>query len=217
MNDIRLQRMEVEGMVFQARIPLGEGPQPVFLLLHGWTGDENSMWVFAGRLPKEALLLAPRGLYESSFGGYGWYPQLRRDWPELSDFQPAIDQLLGALQPKYFPSADFASIRVVGFSQGAALAYSLALRRPEWIRSLAGLSGFVPTGVEDLANEKPLEGKQIFVSHGTKDQLVPVERARDGVRILQTAGGIVSYCEEEVGHKLSAACFRSMQIFFQHN
>ena len=32
----------------------------VMLLLHGWTGDENSMWAFARDLPASAWLIAPR-------------------------------------------------------------------------------------------------------------------------------------------------------------
>jgi len=211
------KQLEIGGMVFQAKIPAGEGPHPVFLMLHGWTGDENSMWIFSSRLPTATIQLTPRGLFESPWGGYGWYPKLPQGWPKVDDFQPAINQIGQALKPEYFPSADLKSIRLVGFSQGAALAYSLAITKPEKIKAVAGLSGFVPEGMEALVEEKPLDGKQIFVTHGTKDQLVPVEKARQGIAILQRAGGIVSYCEEDVGHKLSASCFRNMQIFFQNN
>jgi len=207
--------MEIGGMVFRARFPAGKGPHPVFLMLHGWTGDENSMWVFAGRLPAETIQLAPRGLFESPWGGYGWYPSLPQGWPRIDDFQPAIDQIEGLLKPEYFPSANLNSIRLVGFSQGAALAYSMAITYPERIKAVAGLSGFVPDGVEDIIDDLPLNDKQLFVSHGTRDQLVPVERARQSVELLKRAGAQVTYCERQAGHKLSADCFRSMQSFFQ--
>jgi hypothetical protein len=40
------------------REPEDTGPHPVMALIHGWTGDEF-MWIFANRLPKDQLLIAP--------------------------------------------------------------------------------------------------------------------------------------------------------------
>jgi len=54
----------------------------------------------------------------------------------------------------------------------------------------------------------------IFISLGTLYSLVPVERARQAASVLQLAGASVSYCEEEVGHKLSASCFRGLENYF---
>ena len=203
--------------MIQARIPPGEGPFPVFVLLHGWTGDENSMWIFASRLPANALILSPRGLYNSSMGGYSWYPQLDKTWPEVNDFETAIEALSKVLSIDYFPAGDFSRLRMLGFSQGAAFVYCFALKQEKRLCALAGLSGFMPEGAARLAEGHPLEDVAAFIAHGIKDQLVPVERARRGVDILQQAGAVVSYCEHEAGHKLNADCFRGMQIFFQQN
>ncbi len=104
---------------------------------------------------------------------------------------------------------------MVGFSQGAALAYSFALERLGSVQAIAGLSGFVPEGVEAAAAGKPLEGLPVFAAHGSKDKIVPVERARQGNIVLQNAGALISYCEDDVGHKLSAGCYRGMQEFFR--
>ena len=95
-----------------------KGPFPVILLLHGWTGDENAMWVFAPRLPTGAMILAPRGLYSSPLGGYGWHPYHSRIWPSIGDFRPALDRLLELLTPAAFPLADFNRLHLAGFSQG---------------------------------------------------------------------------------------------------
>jgi phospholipase/carboxylesterase len=190
------------------------GPHPVILLLHGWTGDENAMWIFAARLPKDALLIAPRGLYTTPLGGYGWHPYKFNVWPWVDDFLPAIEQIREFISPENFPNGDFTKLSLVGFSQGAALSYAFFMSFPYLVNSVAGLSGFLPDGSEALARNEPLKDKAVFIAHGSKDELVPVSKARRAVEILNLAGAQVSYCEDEVGHKLSANCFQGLQTFF---
>jgi len=212
----RLIDRTIGDWVLRQRVPPGPPPYALILLLHGWTGDENAMWVFASRMPKDALLVALRGIYETPLGGYGWHPHRARGWPWVDEFQPAVEGLVDLLAPENFPEADPSSIRLVGFSQGAALCYAWAMQHPQKIKSLAGLSGFLPEGAEALARNRPLLGKTVFVAHGTQDELVPVVRARQAAQVLEQAGALVTYCEDDVGHKLSSNCFRGLQEFFSY-
>lgn len=209
--------LALNGWVYRQRLPdgfaYGPGPHPVILMLHGWTGDENAMWIFAERLPKEALIIAPRGLYPAARGGYSWVVDQRR-WPQVEDFQTAAQALLEFVTVDHFPAADLSRLYILGFSMGAALGFSMALLYPEQIRGAAALSGFLPERFESLAGAGLLNNKPVFLAHGTLDELVPVERARQAVEQLDQAGAQVNYCEDEVGHKLSVACFRSLEDFF---
>jgi len=211
------QLIHLDGWPMRLRLPATPSPHPLILMLHGWTGDENAMWIFAARLPAEALLVAPRGLYPSALGGYGWHPEVAGAWSSVSDFRPAAQKINEILIPENFPSADFSSLRLVGFSQGAALAFVYALLYPAQVKSLAGLSGFLPDGAGSLVEGQPLRDRPIFMAHGTRDELVPVERARRAADLLRQAGAQVHYCEDDVGHKLSLDCFRALQTFFEHN
>lgn len=96
--------------------------------------------------------------------------------------------------------------------RGAAQGFLLT--QPERITSVAGLSGFLPEDSQVIAQRQPIIGKRLFLAHGTQDRLVPVERARQAVDILETAGAQVVYCEDDVGHKLSASCFRGLEAFY---
>jgi phospholipase/carboxylesterase len=193
----------------------GIGPFPVLLLLHGWTGDENSMWVFNPRLPKNTIMIAPRGLHSTIAGGYSWHPDLTKPWPSIRDFQPAVEKLFTLLSSSTFPDGDFSQLHLVGFSQGSALAYSMAITSPERIASVAGLSGFLPDGASAWLTSQRLKGMPIFIAHGTEDTLVPVKKARLSVELLEKSGAAVSYCEDNVGHKLSAKCFHGLEAFYQ--
>jgi predicted esterase len=90
----------------------------------------------------------------------------------------------------------------------------LAFLYPQRIRKTGILAGFVPGGLEELVSERPLKDKPFFVAHGTKDEMVPINRARASIKILEEAGANVTYCEDEVGHKLSITCLRALKNFF---
>jgi len=213
-----LPTLEIAGWMIRYRAPGGDGPHPATWLLHGWSGDEASMWVFASRLPENDLLLAPRGLYPTPMGGYGWHPTTAgKTWPGVDDFHPAIEGLLDLMEnwPAGAPPADFSRFRLAGFSQGGALAYAFTLLHPERVIALAGLASFLPEGAAAYLPAGRLQGLPVYISHGEKDHLVPAARARQAAQWLGQAGAQVSYCESDVGHKLSADCFRGMEVFFQ--
>ena len=77
------------------------------------------------------------------------------------------------------------------------------------------LAGFVPAGLEQLIQKKPLADKKIFVAHGTQDQMISIDRARASMALLEEAGAQVIYCEDEVGHKLSVNCLRALESYLK--
>jgi predicted esterase len=89
----------------------------------------------------------------------------------------------------------------------------LAFLYPQRIRKAGLLAGFVPSGLEELITLRPLEGKPFFVAHGTKDETITVDRARASIALLEQAGAHVTYCEDEVGHKVSVNCLHALQKF----
>jgi phospholipase/carboxylesterase len=187
------------------------------VLLHGFTGDENSMWIFARSLPGEYTLLAPRAPIAVPEGGYTWREMASASWgfPSIGDLRPAVDSLLSFLD-SWSPAAGIRAetFDVMGFSQGAALTYALALCHPDRVRAVAALSGFLPLGAETLLAARPLSGKRLFIAHGTQDERIPVERARNASKRLEESGALVTYCESPTGHKVDKDCLRGMSQFF---
>jgi phospholipase/carboxylesterase len=209
--DIRI----IGDWVFREKRPEKNANNRLLLMLHGWTGDENSMTVFAKAAPANYWLVAPRGIYQSDQGGYSWFREQGTTWPWVDDFRSAMEALLELLTSDIFPEVIPKQVDVMGFSQGAGLAYALAFLYPQKVRKIAGLAGFLPEGCEALARNQPLQGKKVFVAHGRLDELVPVEMGRHCAFILKEAGGEVEYCEDDVGHKLSKACFGGLKKFFK--
>ncbi len=197
--------------------PASEGTPRLLLLLHGWTGDENSMWLFTRNLTTNYWIIAPRGPHAAEPSGYSWRPHLsgNHSWPGLDDLRPPAEALIRLVDDYAAENKiDVSQFDVAGFSQGAAMTNTLALLYPGRIRRAAVLAGFVPAGVESVAAKRPLNGKPFFVAHGTLDEMVKVEYARQSIQMLEQAGANVTYCENEVGHKVSANCMRALESFF---
>jgi phospholipase/carboxylesterase len=210
------QLVEFEDWVLRVR-PTSRKPVRFMLLLHGFTGDENSMWVFARGLPSDYWMVAPRAPHFTEPSGFSWRPHLPGTFgrPSLEQLRPSAEALIH-LVDAYSASAgiDAESFDVMGFSQGAAMSNLLAFLHPQRIRKTGILAGFVPSGLEELVSQRPLQGKPFFVTHGTKDEMVTIDRARASISLLEQAGAQVTYCEDEVGHKVSVTCLRALREFF---
>jgi phospholipase/carboxylesterase len=210
------QILTFKNWTFRLNMP-AEAPKQFLILLHGWMGDENSMGVLARNLATDIALLAPRGIFKVPEGGYSWREIGPGTWGQatLEDFRPTADELI-AVVDEWSASAgmDLDQFDLMGFSQGAAMTYTLALLYPQRIRQMAALSGFIPQGRQFLSSLPFLNGKQVFISHGRKDDMVPVEQSRKAVMQLEQAGALVTYCESDSGHKISKECLKEMERFF---
>ncbi|MCQ3938080.1 MAG: hypothetical protein DPW18_13680 [Chloroflexi bacterium] len=212
---INTELIEFNGWTMRVRPSTSENPR-LLLMLHGWTGDENSMWVFTRRLPEDYWIAAPRAPHPAEPQGFSWRP------PQPSTFgRPSLEMLLPSaeglirLMDEYAASVkvDASRFDVIGFSQGAAMTNVLGLLYPQQVRKMGVLAGFVPSGLEEYIAKKPLAGKNVFVAHGTQDEMVPVDRARASMSLLEQAGAAITYCEDEVGHKLSSNCLRALEAY----
>ncbi len=187
----------------------------LLVLLHGWTGNEDVMWIFARRLPPDYWIISPRGPIHASEGGFGWFPAEDSSIPALPDLKPVIGQLLHAIdQWGQLNQVNTNSFSLMGFSQGAMLTYAIALLSPRRVNGVAALAGYLPERWMDLNRKSNLAGKPFYIAHGTQDAIVPVSLARQTIQFLESSGAHVSYCESDVGHKLNTGCLHGLDEFF---
>jgi phospholipase/carboxylesterase len=203
------------GWTIRVRASQSSTPR-LLVLLHGWTGDENSMWIFTRGLSPDYWVIAPRAPHAAAPSGFSWrrLDATTFGFPTLEALMPAADGLIKLID-EYSASVklDARQFDLMGFSQGAAMVNVMGILHPHRIRKMGVLAGFVPAGLEKIILQKPLAGKNIFVAHGTQDQMIPIDRAHASMAFLEQAGARITYCEDEVGHKLSANCLRALESY----
>src|SRR3712207_772964 len=162
-------------------------PAPLVVLLHGAGEDARDGLALLRQQADEAGLI----LLALSSRGPTWDLILGRG--RYGADVAAIDRALERTFSRY--AVDPACVAVGGYSDGASYALSLGIANGDLFTHVLAFSpGFVaPTG--------QVGAPRIFVSHGTRDGWLPIERcSRRIVPQLERAGYDVTYREFEGGH-----------------
>jgi phospholipase/carboxylesterase len=195
---------------------------PLLLLLHGYGSNEEDLFSFASELPAEYYVISVRAPYDLPPYGHAWYAiNFDADENKFSDYAQARESrdrviaFIDNLPSKY--AIDTENITLIGFSQGSILSYAVALSYPQKIRRVVAMSGYLSQeiavegfGQNDFSNLK------MFVSHGTADQVVPVQWEREkSIPMLEKLNIDFVYKEYPIGHGVSPQNFRDVVNWLQ--
>lgn len=215
-NDLNPKLITIMGRTFMVKEPTNITMNPrLMLLLHGHLGNEKVMWILTKPIPDNYILLAPRASLKMGPDQYSWH-EITPQWPDLESYQTITEKLLA--QVALFVKENKLKINqydLMGFSQGAVLAYALTLLHPQKIGKVTALAGFLPQFWKDQLGENTLQGKDFFIAHGTQDDIVPIEKARSAANWLEKNGAQVTFCAADTGHKLSSNCFAGLRNFLE--
>jgi phospholipase/carboxylesterase len=196
---------------------------PLLLLLHGYGSNDSDLFSFASELPEEYYVISARAPYDLQYGSYAWYAiNFDADQNKFSDHDQAIlsrdlvVKFIEELKVK-FP-IDSSNITLIGFSQGSILSYSIALSYPNIVQRVGALSGYLNLDInsENYQNND-FSNLKVFASHGTVDQVIPVEWARKTDPILKSLGINSTYKEYPIGHGVSPQNFFDLKDWLQGN
>jgi phospholipase/carboxylesterase len=111
---------------------------------------------------------------------------------------------------------DAGRIVVAGFSQGGAIAIHAALRYPEKLAGLMGLSTYLP--LSDAFEAEVLQNPQcgfrdlpIFMAHGSFDPMLPMELGQGSARLLTESGFTVEWHDYPMAHAVCAEEIRDIR------
>ena len=209
------EKIEINRWPFRVQYPKNtSADNRVMLLLHGHLGNENVMWILAKPLPKNYYLLAPRAPLKTGENQFSWH-EITPQWPDIQTYRDLAEQLISRVDDWVKEQAiKINRYDIMGFSQGAVMAYALAILFPERIGKVAALAGFIPQNWQESLDLKSVKERDFFIAHGTQDDIIPIKKAHQAAVVLEENGAQVTFCEAEIGHKLSANCFNGLGEFF---
>lgn len=185
----------------------------LLILLHGYGSNEEDLFSFATELPEDLIIISARAPQTLGFGGYAWYTihfnnsvDKFSDIPEAIASRDLIAQFITEIQHKYniTPSKTF----LLGFSQGTILSYAVALNYPEKVQKIIALSGYInPDLLPTNLTASNYTNLDFFISHGSVDQVIPVEWANKAPLFLKELDIKNCYQEYPVGHGVAPKNF----------
>ncbi|WP_223551812.1 alpha/beta hydrolase [Aestuariivivens sp. NBU2969] len=186
---------------------------PLLIMLHGYGSDENDLFSFASELPEELFIISLRAPYPMQPFGNAWYAiNFDAEKGKWSDNEQAIDAR--DLIAKFIDEAistypvNKYNVTLLGFSQGTILSYAVALTYPEKVKNIIALSGYINQDIVPKDFKKyNYSHLDFYCSHGSADQVIPVDWARQTPPLLNQLNIKYYYSEFPVGHGVSPQNF----------
>ena len=170
------------------------------LLLHGTGGNERDLIPLGRELDINASLLSPRGKVVEN-GMPRFFRRLAEGVFDLEDLKKRTNELaefVAAATQHYGFAGDH--IVAVGYSNGANIAASMLLLRPEILRGAVLFRVMVPLVPESLPD---LSSVRVWIGAGSDDPIIPTSETQRLVELLRSAGADVTIRFFNAGHGLT--------------
>ena len=171
----------------------------IVLALHGTGGTERDLLSLAQSLFPGANVLSPRGKV-SERGANRFFKRFAEGVFDLEDLKKQTDDLadfVGLSSRKY--GFDAGNVWALGYSNGANIAASLLLQRPQVLAGALLLRAMTPFVSEQLPD---LRGRRIFLAAGRFDPIVPVDDVEKLAGTFRESGAEVELRFQNAGHEL---------------
>ncbi len=180
-------------------IPASGESLRVLLLLHGTGGNENDMLSLGRELDPNAFLLSPRGkvLENGAPRFFRRFAEGVFDEEDAAQRASELADFISAAANEYKFERD--QLIAVGYSNGANVASTMMLLRPESLPAAILLRGMVVLSKPPSAD---LRDKRVLISAGETDPIIPAENAQHLAALLKERGADVTFTMQRAAHGL---------------
>ena len=195
------------------------GKAPVIILFHGYGSNEEDLFSFAKELPEKLFVVSARAPRDLPPYGYAWYDIHYTATEKISDDVQAIESrdkiahFIDEVVANYPVDAD--NVTLLGFSQGTILSYAVTFTYPEKVKNVVALSGYLNHKIFEVSNDKKYDHLEFYCSHGSVDQVIPVEAAREITPFMELNDLKYVYEEYPVGHGVTPQNFYSFKAWLE--
>src|SRR4029450_2065756 len=170
------------------------------LLLHGTGGNERDLIALGRELDPNAALLSPRGKVLEN-GMPRFFRRLTEGIFDLEDLKHRANELadfVAEAGEHYGFTSD--NVVAVGYSNGANIAASMLLLRPEILGAAILFRAMVPLVPDRLPH---LSSVRVWIGAGDQAPIIPASEPQRLVELLRRAGADVTIRFAKAGHGLT--------------
>lgn len=190
----------------------GNKNKPVFLLLHGTGGDENSLLALAEIVDAEAAVLSVRGNVLEN-GMPRFFRRLAEgvfDMADLALRTKELHEFLNDAATQY--DFDRQNVIAIGYSNGANIAANLLFTYENTLKGAILHHPMVPNRDAKLPDQS---GTKVLIAAGVNDPICPKEEALDLEAFLADAGAEVTMQWETNGHQLTMNEVQKAKVWYE--
>ena len=214
---------------YRIRFPRGydaSKSHPLLIGMHGAGGSAEGFITHYDELDDpRVIFVTPEGQYPQTIDmGPQWYSRSwsitnvgRTAWKQADKM---VSQYILNTIKQVSSEYKISDVYLVGFSQGAAYAYTIGLQNPEKIKGVIGFGGYLMDldaedsilRKEDIENGKKL---RIYIAHGVDDTSISIEAARGLKTMFESQGFDLTYTEFEGRHTVEVDVFNDALKWMQ--
>lgn len=197
-------------MHYLAIPPKAPSENPVTLVvLHGYGTNELDLVPIAEQLDPRFRIVSLQAPIELGYGSHAWYHLVQLpsglapdDYSRHESEEMLVQGLAEIIRKE---GGDPNNIMLMGFSQGAAVIYSLltTYNLDQYglkVSAAIAMSGYIPRDVVAAVAEKDFAGLPMFLSHGEFDDLIPGQALHEAEELFTKAGAVITAKMYDCGH-----------------
>lgn len=186
---------------------------PAIFLLHGMGSNEDDLPQLVQDFQDQCHIISLRGPFAQK-PGFAFFTIQEVGKPDRAIF----DKVLIALQRFILEAIeefqiDPHKVFVLGFSQGAVLAQSLAFVMGNLITGIVALSGYTPKFVTEEYAIRTVNHLHAFISHGDYDYVIPSQWGMESKELFEQFGATVTFKQYPDGHGVTPENWRDLGMF----
>jgi phospholipase/carboxylesterase len=193
----------------------------LLVLMHGVGSNEQDLFGLARMMPPQFHVLSLRAPYVLSPDAYAWFEfevlpngERRIDEEQERESRFLVSEMVASAAQQLGVPPE--RVIVGGFSQGGIMALSLLLTKPGSVRAaMVWHSRLLSQVVPHIAPPEAFEGKALWVSHGSADNVIPPSAAQATRELARTLPLALSGTDFPGAHEIRPAELQATLAWLQ--
>ena len=181
----------------------------ILIMLHGYGSNYNDLISLSDFFGDDYIYISLQANHSLDLNSYCWWSlhfdvnnKIQSNFEQAKSSVESLNEFIqNGIVQKYNIRNE--NIILLGFSQGAMLAYALSLNFYDNYKKVIGLSGKIIEEIINLGSNNKYKDHKFYCSHGLFDQTIPISSARKASKWFNKNKINHKYQEFQSQHNLS--------------